>query len=627
MKIVEVIPFSRGINKETLTYFTSLNVSVGAIVKVTLRNREIGALVIAVRSAEDNKFDVKNSTFPFKKVTSIISEGLLPQPFLTAAEKVAEYHVSTLGSLFHFLVPKIVLESGEKIRILSSPERKPERLHGLILQADDPERFSHYRSLVREEFARGKSVFLCVPTLSDVKKAEKLMEKGIAEYSYFFHGAMRKSDFVKNWNELIDEKHPILIVGTAQFLCISRHDIGTIILEREGSKSYKGQTRPFADMRRFVEFFSREINARLVLGDIMLRTETIWRYRNDELGEVSPPTLRLQTTAKQHIIDTRKTIKSSTKFEPISSTLTELIKLNKEQSEHLVVFSSRRGLSPLTTCADCSTIVSCHTCKAPVTLHSRGDERFFLCHQCGEQRDANEKCENCSSWRLQTLGIGTELVAEEIQSIFPNFNIFRLDADTAKTHKQATEIAQKFYDTPGSVLIGTEMALLYLDQRVENVAVASLDSMFALPDFRIREKVLSILVKLRSIASKNFMIQTRNPTESIFDYAIKGNLLDFYKQEIIEREKFDYPPLTVLIKVSLSGEKEKVEQILLRFKENLKDYDVNVYPAFAPWRKGVYTMHMLIKLGRNRWIEKNIQEKLKQLPPAFSVSVDPESIL
>ncbi len=627
MRIVEVIPFSKGIQKDTLTYFTSFDVPVGAIVKVPLRGRDINALVVTSQSAEDMRLDVKNSAFAFKKVTSIVSADLLPKPFIAAAEKVANYHVSTLGSLFNFLVPKIILENGEELKNVPAPERVVERLHAQILQANDDERFSNYRSLVREEFARGKSVYLCVPTFSDVKKAEKLMEKGISEYSYFFHINTKKKDLIRNWNEIIEEKHPILIVGTAQFLCLPRHDIGTIIVERENSKSYKGITRPFADMRRFVETFAREISARLVYGDIMLRTETIWRYRNDELGEVTPPTLRLQTTADQHLVDTRKTIKSSTKFEPISPALTELIKLTKENSEHLVIFSSRRGLSPLTVCSDCSTMVSCHRCKAPVVLHSRGEERFFLCHRCGEQRDANEKCENCSSWRLQTLGIGTELVAEEIQAIFPNFNIFRLDADTAKTHTQAVEIAKKFYETPGSVLIGTEMALLYLDQKVANVAVASLDSMFALPDFRIREKVLSILVRLRSLAQKNFVIQTRNPAEQVFDFAMKGNLLDFYKQEIAERESFDYPPLTVLIKVSLSGDKEKVENVLMRFKENLSEYDVSVYPAFAPWRKGVYTMHLLIKIGKNRWIEKNLYEKLKQLPPAFSISVDPESIL
>lgn len=627
MKIVEVIPFSRGINKETLTYFTSFEVSVGAIVKVPLRGKDINALVVSIQPAEDLKSDVKNSAFAFKKITSVISHDLLPKPFVRAAEKTAQYHISTLGSLFNFLVPKIALEHEEEIKSIPAAERNIERLHALILQADDDERYSHYRSLVREEFARGRSVFLCVPTYSDIKRAEKLMEKGISDYSYFFHSNKKKKEFVKDWNELTDQKHPVLIVCTPQFLLLPRHDIGTVIIERESSKSYKGMSRPFADMRRFAEFFAKEIHARLIFGDIMLRTETIWRYRNDEFGEVTPPTLRLQTTAEQHIVDTRKTIKSSTKFEPISPALTELIKLNKERSEHLVIFSSRRGLSPLTICADCSTIVSCHRCKAPITLHSRGEERFFLCHRCGEQRDANEKCTNCGSWRLHMLGIGTELVAEEIQAIFPNFNILRLDSDTAKTHKQAIEIVTRFYETPGSVLIGTEMSLLYLDHKVANVAVASLDSMFAVPDFRIRERVLNNLVKLRSLAQKNFVIQTRNPEEPVFGYALKGNLLDFYKQEITERESFDYPPLTVLIKISLSGDKEKVENILSSLKENLKEYDTNIYPAYAPWRKGVYTMHLLIKIGKNRWIEKNLHEKLKMLPHAFVISVDPESIL
>ncbi len=627
MKIVEVIPFSRGIQKETLTYFSSLEIPLGAIVKVPLRNKDINALVVAVHDAEELRIDVKNSTFAFKKVSSIVSTDLFSKPFIAAAEKAAAWHASSLGSMFNFLVPKIILECGEEIKSPPAPTKNPERLHGQILQADDEDRFSHYRSLVREEFARNRSVFLCVPTYSDIKRAEKLMEKGIGEYSFVFHAAMKKKEFIKKWADIQSEKHPILIICTPQFLSLPRYDIGSIIVERESSKSYKGIFRPYADMRKFIEYFSREINARLVYGDIMLRTETMWRYRNDELGEVTPPSLRLQTTADQHLVDTRKTLKSSTKFEPISPALTELIKLTKENSEHLVIFSSRRGLSPLTICADCSTIVSCHRCKAPVTLHSRGDDRFFLCHRCGEQRDANEKCENCSSWRLQTLGIGTELLAEEVQSIFPNFNIFRLDADTAKTHKQAMEIVEKFYETPGSVLIGTEMALLYLDQKVANVAVASIDSLFALPDFRIREKVLNILVKLRYLAQKNFVIQTRNPAEPVFDFALKGNLLDFYKQEIAERESFDYPPLTVLIKVSLSGPKEKVENVLASLQKKLEEYNTNVYPAFAPWKQGVYTMHLLIKIGRNRWIEKNLQEKLKSLPPAFSVAVDPESIL
>ena len=188
-------------------------------------------------------------------------------------------------------------------------------------------------------------------------------------------------------------------------------------------------------------------------------------------------------------------------------------------------------------------------------------------------------------------------------------------------------IVKKFYETPGGILVGTEMALNYLDQKVPNVVVASIDSMFSIPDFRIREKILSILIRLRTLAQKNFYIQTRNATETVFNLAEKGNLIDFYKQEFADREAFDYPPFTVLIKISLSGRKEDVETNMENLKDSLQEYNVSVYPAFSPWNKGLYTMHALIKIGRNRWIEANLYEKLKALSPAFSIDVDPESIL
>ncbi len=626
MKIVEVIPISRGIHKESLSYFTAHDVSPGAIVKVPLRGKTVNALVIASQPAENIRLELKNSTFAYKKTTSLVSESLLSVPFMKAVEKTAEYHVATLGSLLSSLVPKIILENAADLGGTKTVERTAQRLHGAILQTDDDDRFSHYRSLIREEFARGRSVFLCLPTMSDIKRAEMLLEKGISEYSYIFHGRMKKKELIDRWTNLANESHPIVIIATGQFLSVPRTDIGTIILERENSKSYKSISRPFTDIRIFAEMFSKEINARLVYGDTLLRTETVSRYRNDELGEISPPTLRIQTSAEQRIIDMRK-IKTAKKFEPISTDLYNLILRSREKSEQLVIFASRRGLSPLTVCADCGTVVTCRTCRVPTILHTKNEERYFLCHRCGEKRDANEKCISCTSWRLQTLGVGIELIADEITQKFPEQNIVRFDSDTVKTHAQAISIIKKFYDTPGGILIGTEMMLNYLDQKIQNVAIASIDSMFSMPDFRIREKILSLLIRLRALAQKNFYIQTRNVSENVFTLAEKGNLIDFYKQELADREAFDYPPFTILIKISLSGTKETVERNMEELKNLLHEYNVSTYPAFSPWSKGYYTMHALIKIGRSRWVEGNLYEKLKQLPPSFSIAVDPESIL
>ncbi len=627
MKIVDIIPISRGINKNTLSYFTIHDISAGAIVKVPVRGRTINALVVSSRPAEESRLELKNSAFSFKKTSSIVSQDLLSAPYMAAAKRSADFHAASLGSLLFSIVPKIVLENAKGLATAKAPERKPESLHGAILQTDDDERFSNYRSLVREEFAKGKSVFLCLPTTSDIRRAEKLLEKGIAEYSYIFHGLTKKKDFISSWNALAREPHPVFIIGIGQFLCVPRHDIGTIIVERESSRTYKSQTRPYTDLRHFAEMYAKETGAKIIFGDTLLRTETVWRYREDELREIVPPSLRVQTSAESQVIDMRKTRESEAKFDPISPALAEIIKNSRERSERLVLFASRRGLSPVTLCADCGTIVACKRCRAPIVLHSKANERFFLCHRCGEKRDANEKCVSCTGWRLKTLGVGIELVADEIREKFSALNVQQLDSDTVKTHAQALAISKKFYDSPGGILLGTEMALLYLDQKVENVAVVSIDSMFGMPDFRIREKILSILIRLRALAQKKFLIQTRNIAEPVFNFAEKGNLIDFYKQELQDRETFDYPPFTILIKISLSGEKRNVQESMQNFASSLQEYNVNLYPAFTPFGGGVYTMHALVKIGRARWVENNLYEKLRALPPSFSIAVDPENIL
>jgi hypothetical protein len=42
----------------------------------------------------------------------------------------------------------------------------------------------------------------------------------------------------------------VLIIGTPQFSAVPRNDFGTIIIEQEGSTSYRGVAHPHLDARR-----------------------------------------------------------------------------------------------------------------------------------------------------------------------------------------------------------------------------------------------------------------------------------------------------------------------------------------------------------------------------------------
>lgn len=626
MKIASVIPIGRGISKETLSYFTASPVSPGAIVKVPVRSKSVPALVVDTEDASEHKSDLKSLSFSLKKIEEVISPKFLSSHFIKAAESTAEYFVGTTGSVLSTLIPKSILLAANRLspalEISSS-----QKFNKLVIQSDDAERFAHYKSIVREEFARKSSVFLCLPTVADVKRAVKNLEKGIGEYLYVFHSQLKKKEIERLWNKLAEEKHAVLIIATGNFFCLPRADIGTIVMERECSRAYKAQTRPFLDIRVFAEHFAKQIGARIVFGDTLLRTESVYRYKHDELMELTPLKFRSLTAADQTLVDMRKVDAGESKFKILSKKLEDLIIHSKENNERLFLFASRRGLSPLTFCSDCGSVVECNRCKAPITLHSNSEKRFFMCHRCGEKRSAEEKCKVCTSWRLKTLGVGIESVAELIERKFPHITLFKIDSDSTKTHAKALATANKFLESPGSILLGTEMALLYLNGTIENSAVVSIDSMFNMPDFRINEKILYILLKIRALAEKKIIFQTRNTGANIFDFTIRGNLIDFYKGEIEERKVFDYPPFTVLIKISLTGKEEIVKEEMEKLVEIFAEFDLQTYPAFNAHIKGKYTMNGLIKIGSDRWVEKDLLEKLRSLPPYFSISVDPENIL
>ena len=84
-----------------------------------------------------------------------------------------------------------------------------------------------------------------------------------------------------NWNLALKNDKPVLIIATGSFLSIPRHDIRTIIVERENSHAYRTLGRPYLDIRKFAELLAKEIGSEIIFGDLMLRSETLKRFLID----------------------------------------------------------------------------------------------------------------------------------------------------------------------------------------------------------------------------------------------------------------------------------------------------------------------------------------------------------
>jgi len=638
MNIIHVIPLSKGIFKDELTYFTSRTVAPGTLVSVPVRSRTIHALVVSQERAIDAKSRLRGSSYAIKKVENISGKKLFSSEFISAAEEAAKYFASSTGEILQSLIPRTILSEYANDSTLPTQAKQTAKEHGVlknekfVFQADNEERFSTYKSLIREEFAKGSSVFFCLPTIEDIERVGKSLERGIKEYTYMLHGGLSKKQLLQTWKSALKEPHPVLIVATSMFLSLPREDLRTLIMDKEHSNAYKTLSRPFIDIRKFAEYFAEHKNIKLIFGDIFLRPETLWRHEQGEFLEFVPLKFRVLPIDDQEIIDMRKYKKEFVKseFRMVGDELNGLIERTKKTSEHMLVLCARRGLYPITTCSDCGTAVTCKTCSTPLVLHkdkTGKEQNIYLCHKCGSRYTSKRTCESCGSWRLAPLGIGTEKIFEEIKGRHKEVSVFRIDSESTPTPKKARAAMDSFFESPGSVLVGTEMALHYLDRDVANSAIASIDSLFTIPDFRINEKIFNMLLGLHEKTRKSFLIQTRDPEQSAFQYIMQGNLLDFYREEIEARKRFGYPPFSTCIKITTQGRKDAVQKALQKVCDELAEYEPMQYPSFTEEVKGSYRENILIRLPKNTWVSEPLLKILRNLPPQYAVRVDPENLL
>ena len=658
--IVTVHPIQRSTFKETLTYWSPHNFSAGSIIFVPLRNKNTLALVENCVNAQEAKINIKNAEFVTRKIESKKTITAVSPSLVKACQAVSKEFAYPVGAIIKTIIPECSIAYAEesinkkKIQIQEVKQEEievdknkddddwtiePSSRDIFAFQTNTIDRYGAYKSIIREEFAKKKSVVIIAPTINSAEEIYEELSRGISDYAYILHGGLNKKKQTETWDKALNNEHTVALITTPSFTGLPRTDIATIIVEKESSRNYITMFKPFFDYRFLFEKWSKELRARLIYGDVLLRVETLYRRERGEIFDFFPISMRIENRPKTIIVDMAEPIKkekakkdkdkiNSKNLSIFSEELESQIEYAGKKKEKMIIFTARRGLSPQTVCGDCGTTVTCEVCEAPVVLHNSKVEnkRYFLCHHCGRERSAMEGCKNCTSWKLITLGIGSDTIYEETLKRFKDRPVFRLDRDSAKTDKQARDIAKKFNESQDGILIGTEFSLNYL-KTVKHVAVASLDSLFSLPDFRINERICHILLQAQTLAEEYLLIQTRNATHPLLGYIQSGNLNEFYKSEIADRKALMYPPFSLFIKITMEETKSVAAKEMGKLQIWLEKWNPTIFPAFIPSIGGKSILHMLISIPPKSWPDEELRNILTNLPPDFTVNVHPESLL
>lgn len=650
MQIITVAPIVRGALQGELTYFSKEPVAVGMLVVVPVRSREVPAVVLDSQNVSDAKSALRSSDYAIRKIARTKPRRIWLPAFLKAVEETANLSAQKLGETLLALTPKMVLDAyledaldeprqdfldknlSRQAKIINTVGR----FEILAIQGLTETRVEAYQRLVRESFVRHESVFVSVPTEEDALRVSNELGRGIEDYTFSFYGSLTKKRTLEKWSCATKEKHAILVVGTAQYLSLP-HYFKTIILDEEHSHAWKMIARPLLDLRVFVEQYARASESTLIIGAPILRAETHERIARGVINEFGRIAAHAHGEIKTMLVDPRREEKNIRELTGkrnmvlVSSELRTLMEDAFARKENILLLSARKGLAPVTTCGDCGALVRCPECATPLVIHKKESKsQVFVCHGCGFMRspenNVNETCPNCGGWKLQGVGIGIDLIDDEIKKLFPETPRFVLDSDRAKTRAQAKKIIERFEKSAPSVLIATPMAVPLL-RAVDNTAIISIDSLFAIPDIRISERIFALMLALREKTEGVLLIQTRTDDTSIFEQALHGDLTTFTENELSLRKTFSYPPYGTMIKITLRGKRADIASEMERLKAFLGSYAPIVPGAMAREPKNVFRMHMILKLAENNWPNSELLAKLRALPPQFTIEVNPDHLL
>ncbi len=504
---------------------------------------------------------------------------------------------------------------------------------------------SVFLKLVDEVSQKGKGVIIMVPEIALTPQMINIFTSRYGNKIAVFHSALSQGQRMDEWKR-IKNGDALIAIGTRSAIFAPFSDLGLIIIDEEHEHTYKSEKSPRFHTSQLAKFRTAYNKGLLVLASA---TPSVESYTNAKSGKYSLYTLKNRYgSAKLPVVETvdmKKEILNGNSS-PISQRLYDAVNEALQNKRQAILLLNRRGHNTYVSCPDCGYVATCPNCSISLTYHSAN--KRLMCHYCGHSVPINNKCPECQKEHLKFMGVGTQKAQEELQTLFPNAKILRLDADSTVSRDSYSTYLNAFVNGEYDILLGTQMVAKGLDfPNVSLVGVLGADSAMFSEDFRSFERMFSLLTQVVGRAGRGdseglAIIQTINPENNIIELAKEQDYDSFYESEILTRKLLTYPPycdICVVSSQSVSREdaKDAINGIFSNIKEMLNnDYSDIKLIVLGPSPTAIakvnnrYRFRVIIKCKNNKrfreMLKKAVDVKLVK-DTTVSVDINPENII
>ena len=480
-----------------------------------------------------------------------------------------------------------------------------------------------YVKLIEEAFQQNKQVLYLLPEIALTTQLITRLKAYFGDKIIVYHSKYSVNERMEAWNNvLLCDSKPQLIIGARSSVLLPFSNLGLIVVDEEHEQSFKQfDPAPRYHARDAAIVLSKMHDANVVLGSATPSLESYFNAKTNKYGLVE--ILHRHSNVQMpeiELVDLKDKYKRKKMKGHFSDKLLEEIDLAIENEEQVILFQNRRGYSPILECGTCGEATQCPSCDVSLTYHQH--KKQLRCHYCGYQMAMQYACLSCGSNDLDTKGFGTEQLEKELNVLYPDLKIGRMDLDTTRGKYGYQKIITAFEQQEIDILVGTQMLTKGLDfKKVSLVGVLSADSMLNFPDFRAHERSFQLMSQVAGRAGRfekkgKVIIQTYNPFHNILQQVSTHDYVSMYKEQLEQRRIYKYPPINKLIKITFKHrDYRKVElgsdwfakSLRLSFKNNVLGPE---FPSISRVRNE-YIKHVLLKVPNGQSASKTKKAILK----------------
>jgi primosomal protein N' len=272
MFIINVIPLTNipRSQPQIFSYFYKFDLIKGSIVEISLRRRNIIAIVLSSEPISLKKAALKKADFVLKSINKVItSKQIVPPLFFLLTDFISRYYFYSISLCLKMILPSRIkslikyIEKNNLPKYFQLPDLKGKTNNKINFSND----FSNIVNKIKLNIKNQKQVLILVPSIFYQNYYLTKLSSRISESIFISSNDLKTKEFNSLWIK-INSQEARLIIGRRSSPFLPWQNLGLIVVIDGNNNAYKSwDQKPYYNSAFLIKYLAAYYNASILYYD------------------------------------------------------------------------------------------------------------------------------------------------------------------------------------------------------------------------------------------------------------------------------------------------------------------------------------------------------------------------